>query len=179
VAGGGTAVYNSSGPPYYRHADWPGSSRLGSTPSRTVYYDGAYAPHGENYAETGTTDRSFTGQNQDMVPSGSYPLYDFLMREYNATWGRWISPDPAGLAAVDITNPQTWNRYAYAINNPLGLVDRLGLDNDCGGPCVPFIIPLPNSCYAGWRRANLCDQSLKGRLAESAGSAVVAHWSLG
>ncbi|MGC2112264.1 MAG: hypothetical protein WA655_22285, partial [Candidatus Korobacteraceae bacterium] len=36
-------------------------------------------------------------------------------------------PDPAGLAAVDITNPQTWNRYAYVANNPLNTVDPLGL----------------------------------------------------
>ena len=100
---------------------------MASTPSRGIYYDGAYAPYGENYAESGTTDRSFTGQDQAMVSSGSYPLYDFLMREYNATWGRWISPDPAGLAAVNPANPQTWNRYAYVGNNPLSFTDPQGL----------------------------------------------------
>jgi hypothetical protein len=32
-----------------------------------------------------------------------------------------------------LTNPQTWNRYAYVNNNPLRLVDSLGLDVDfCG-----------------------------------------------
>jgi len=127
LAGGATAVYNSSGLAYYRHPDWLGSSRLASTTSRGVYYDGAYAPYGENYAETGTTDRSLTAQNQDMVSSGSYPLYDFLMREHNAAWGRWISPDPAGLGATNPANPQTWDRYAYVANNPLGLIDPLGL----------------------------------------------------
>src|SRR5271157_3156081 len=44
-----------------------------------------------------------------------------------AAQGRWLVPDPAGLAAVDLTNPQTWNRYAYANNNPLGNVDPFGL----------------------------------------------------
>src|SRR5216684_4178084 len=122
--GGGTAVYTpGNSPAYYRHSDWLGSSRLATTPTRTNYYDGAYAPFGESYAGSGTTDPNFTGQNQDTV-SG---LYDFVFREYNPAHGRWISPDPAGLGAVSLANPQTWNRYAYVGNNPLNAVDPLGL----------------------------------------------------
>ena len=41
--------------------------------------------------------------------------------------GRWISPDPLGVGAVDITTPQSWNRYAYVLNNPLIFTDPLGL----------------------------------------------------
>jgi hypothetical protein len=41
--------------------------------------------------------------------------------------GRWISPDPAGLGVVDITNSQTWNRYSYAGNDPADAVDSSGL----------------------------------------------------
>ncbi|HEV2350589.1 MAG TPA: RHS repeat-associated core domain-containing protein [Terriglobia bacterium] len=120
---GGTAVYTSSGLAYYRHSDWLGSSRFASTPARAMYYDGAYAPYGENYAEAGTPDRSFTGLNQDTTSN----LYDAMFREHDYTQGRWISPDPAGLAAVDLTNPQSLNRYAYVVNNPTGFVDPLGL----------------------------------------------------
>jgi RHS repeat-associated protein len=128
LPGGATAVYTSSGLAYYRHPDWLGSSRLASTPSRAVYYDGAYAPFGEPYDETGTTDRNFTGQNQDMASD----LYDFLYREYHPTQGRWIQPDPAGLNVIDSTNPQTWNRYAYAANKPLESLDP-------NGPCSQAI----------------------------------------
>jgi RHS repeat-associated protein len=142
---GATAVYNASGLQYYRHSDWLNSSRLASTPSRTTYYDGGYAAYGENYAETGTQDRSFTGQNQDIVSTGAYQLYDFLMREYHPTWGRWVSPDPAGLAAANPANPQSWNRYAYVMNMTTTLSDPLGLcahpgqsgGDDCDG--VPRI----------------------------------------
>jgi RHS repeat-associated protein len=91
------------------------------------HYDGAYAPYGENYAESGTTDRNFTGQNQDMVSSGSYPLSDFMFREYHSTWGRWVSPDPAGLVAASPSNPQSWNRYAYVGNSPTSFIDPTGL----------------------------------------------------
>jgi RHS repeat-associated protein len=64
-------------------------------------------------------------------------LYDFPAREYE--WqGRWPSPDPAGFAAVDPTNPQSWNRYAYVLNNPLMYIDPLGMNvcapNNNSGP---------------------------------------------
>ena len=167
LAGGVQAVYNSSGLQYYGHSDWLGSSRFAATTSGAVYYDGAYAPFGENYAETGTTDRSFTGQTQDTTAG----LYDFLLRQQSSAQGRWLVPDPAALAAVDLTNPQTWNRYAYVANNPLSNVDPLGLyvacdyngDSSCddgggagggggggggggqisGGPCGAYCAPLP------------------------------------
>ena len=38
--------------------------------------------------------------------------------------GRWLSPDPLG---GDIANPQSLNRYAYALNNPTTLTDPAGL----------------------------------------------------
>ena len=93
LPGGATAVYNSSGLSYYRHPDWLGSSRFASYAStRTMYSDTSYAPFGEPYNESGTQDRSFTGQNQDTSPG----LYDFLYRKYNPAQGRWPTPDPAG-----------------------------------------------------------------------------------
>lgn len=92
-----------------------------------VYYDAAYAPFGETYAETGAADRSFTGQTQDVI-AGTTGIYDFMFRQHSAAQGRWLVPDPAGLAAVDLSNPQTWNRYAYVGGNPLGTTDPLGLD---------------------------------------------------
>jgi RHS repeat-associated protein len=97
---------------------------LASTITRTLYYDAAYGPFGEPYAQSGTTDLSFTGQNQDTASN----LYDFPAREYG-TQGRWPSPDPAGIVSVHLRDPQTWNRYAYVRNNPLRLVDATGLDS--------------------------------------------------
>ncbi len=52
-----------------------------------------------------------------------------FFRQQSSAQGRWLVPDPAGLAAVDLTNPQTWNRYAYVTNNPLSRVDPRGLDS--------------------------------------------------
>ena len=147
LPGNAQAVYTSSGLSYYRHADWLGSSRFASTPTPPtgMYSDTAYAPIGEPYAQAGATDLSFTGQNQDTVAGGLAGPYDFPAREYGPQ-GRWASPDPAGLAAVDPTNPQSWNRYAYVLNNPLSYIDPTGLNqasSDCiwNGDCLGLFGP--------------------------------------
>jgi RHS repeat-associated protein len=113
----------------FHHKDWLGTSRfISSRGSRNLFFDAAYAPFGESYSTSGTTDLNFTGQRQDIVAG----LYDFQYREYIPNHGRWLSPDLAGLRAVDPTNPQTWNRYAYVTNNPLSAVDPMGLQEQEG-----------------------------------------------
>ena len=129
LPGGSTAIYNSSGLNYIRHTDWLGSSRFATTWNHTVYSKEAYAPFGETYNEAGTPDRSFTGQDQDVVTgSGGTGVYDFLFRKYDPSAGRWLSPDPSGWQAASLRHPQSLNRYAYAQNNPLSLVDPSGLN---------------------------------------------------
>jgi RHS repeat-associated protein len=162
---GGTAVYTSSGLSYYRHPDWLGSSRFASTAARAMYSDTAYAPFGEPYVQAGTVDASFTGMNSDTA-TGSY---DFPARQY-ATQGRWPSPDPAGLAAVQPSNPQSWNRYSYVLNNPLGLLDPSGLD------CVylsennqTLAAVVPGDCLNGSDDGYFVDGKVTGIVANSDG----------
>ena len=131
---GSWAVYGSSNTfNHYEHLDWLGNTRLSSFQNRSVTSDIAYAPFGEPYASTATSGVSFTGMRSDVagvsggVTSG---LYDFPARELPPTQGRWLSPDPLGVGAIKLTNPQSLNRYAY-VNNPLRLVDPLGMDGGC------------------------------------------------
>ncbi len=84
----------------------------------------SYAPFGEPFANTNPGAASFTGQNQDTVPG----LYDFMYREYSPTMARWISPDPMGIDAGDLSNPQSFNLYAYVNNRPTDSIDINGLD---------------------------------------------------
>jgi RHS repeat-associated protein len=52
---------------------------------------------------------------------------DYSINRYSSpTQGRFTSPDPT-LLSVNGFNPQSWNRYAYVMNNPLVFVDPLGL----------------------------------------------------
>jgi RHS repeat-associated protein len=157
---GAFAIYNGSGLTQYNHPDWLGSARLFSTPSRSTTPGLAYAPFGEGYSvpsawiQFTSNGNSWTVNDNGNNQTGT--LDDFLFRRYSPGQGRWISPDPAGLAAVDPANPQTWNRYAYVGNNPLVNSDPLGLVTmmDCEedeGPCDLFFPGAPGfipDCYA-------------------------------
>ncbi len=124
VPGGGRVLYDGGALQNYGHADWLGSLLLTSSASQT-YVGGSYrAPYGEQYtvAHGNNVLNYFAGIGQNIEAD----LWDATYREYHATQGRWISPDPAGMSAADPSNPQTWNRYAYVGNNPLSAVDPTG-----------------------------------------------------
>ncbi|MGB8985449.1 MAG: RHS repeat-associated core domain-containing protein, partial [Candidatus Sulfotelmatobacter sp.] len=115
---------------YFWHKDWLGSARLASSiTNRTPYFDRAFAPFGESYSNFGNAAGfDFTGDTQD---SFSGLLYDTPSRDLHPGQGRFLSPDPAGLSAVDPSNPQSLNRYAYALNSPLTITDPSGMLGSC------------------------------------------------
>src|SRR6185437_15004712 len=47
-------------------------------------------------------------------------------RYFSSAQGRFTSVDPLAASGKPM-NPQTWNRYAYVLNNPLRLIDPTGL----------------------------------------------------
>gem|GEM_PF-5527920 len=71
------------------------------------------------------TDFGYTGQRQ--LDAGMGGLMDYKARFYSPILGRFIQPDTIIPVAA---NPQSWNRFSYAINNPI-------LYNDPDGHCVP------------------------------------------
>ena len=123
----------------FMHADWLGTGRAWTNLSGTVVQDCQSFPFGDSLYCQGSangTDDNFAGMTYDPEDA----MYHASFREYSPVQGRWIRPDPAGLAAVDPTNPQTWNRYTYVANDPMSLTDPLGLYKcdpdygDCGQP---------------------------------------------
>jgi RHS repeat-associated protein len=95
------------------------TNAFGSTPPQQ---DVDYTPYGTVIDGTPSEHYLFTGKERDSE-SG---LHNFGAR-YNASGlGRFMSPDPSNLS-VDFWLPQTWNRYTYALDNPLSIVDRNGL----------------------------------------------------
>src|SRR6185437_6344781 len=65
--------------------------------------------------------------DQNIVASTGGGVYDFTMREYSPAQGRWWTPDPAGLAAVDpaVLEPLYLDGTALNSTDPLGLFAHL------------------------------------------------------
>jgi RHS repeat-associated protein len=66
-------------------------------------------------------DSQFTGKERDETG-----LDYFGARYYSGSHGRFTSPDPI-LSSGRPNNPQTWNKYAYVLNNPILYIDPHGL----------------------------------------------------
>jgi RHS repeat-associated protein len=122
----------STGGVNFRYPDWVGNGRVWQDVAGTVTQQAAYAAFGDGlFAPGGGSCCSLqAGMFDDAWQDSANNTYHTLNREYSPTQGRWLTPDPAGLAAVDVTNPQTWNRYAYVTNNPVSMTDPLGLDSE-------------------------------------------------
>jgi RHS repeat-associated protein len=82
-------------------------------------------PFGDGASCTGTdwSPSRFT----DFIHNSEDNLEHTLFREYSTTQGRWLTPDPAALRAINPRNPQSWNQYSYVMNDPCNLTDPLGL----------------------------------------------------
>lgn len=116
------ALYRNSNSGFL-HADHLGTTRLVTLADKSVYDSMDFLPFGEQIAGGSATTHKFTGLERDAESSLDHTQF----RQYSSSLGRWMHPDPAGLAAVDPNNPQSWNRYAYVLNNPVNFIDPLGL----------------------------------------------------
>lgn len=69
-----------------------------------------------------TWDYRFAGLDPDGESNTSHAQF----RQLSTTQGRWLSPDPSN-GSYDLANPQSFNRYSYVGNMPLGYRDPTGL----------------------------------------------------
>jgi len=110
---------------YFNRTDHLGTPRASTDYTGTVQRTENDVAFGDGFTE------SYSGLDFTGFANGFWDAENnadhFGAREYAKAQGRWLSPDPAGLAAVNPMNPQTWNRYAYVANNPVSFVDPLGL----------------------------------------------------
>jgi RHS repeat-associated protein len=129
-----TAV-NTNGT-HYTTPDHLGSPRIVTNSSSSVVSRHDFMPFGEEliagiggrtsgmgYGIVDGLRQKFTQKERDNETGLDY----FINRYCSSTQGRFTSADPfMGSGKTD--DPQSWNRYAYVLNNPVRLVDRDGLD---------------------------------------------------
>ncbi|MBK7706817.1 MAG: hypothetical protein IPJ30_13865 [Acidobacteria bacterium] len=117
----------------YLTNDHLGTPRINTNENGAVVSRTDYMPYGEEIIGLGgrsTTDKyvaddvrqGFTGYLNDEETGLDYAQ----ARMYKKELGRFTGVDPL-LTSASISLPQTWNRYKYALNNPLLFVDPLGL----------------------------------------------------
>ena len=144
-AGSSLLTTETAGGTNYLTADHLGSPRIVTDASGNVTSRKDYTAFGE---ETTTAQRTtglgynpqnvrqdYTGYQKDNESGLEYAQ----ARYYNPLHGRFTSVDPLAASAT-IRDPQTFNRYSYALNSPYKFSDPLGL---------MYISSGPNSSYGG------------------------------
>jgi RHS repeat-associated protein len=121
------AAETPAGPKHF-HLDHLGTPRLitNSTGQQTAYH--VYYPFGEEAtAFNQDTERmKFTGHERDLAsPAGSGDDLEYMhARACSPVTGRFVSVDPSDSARR--SQPQTWNKYTYGLNNPVRYIDKDG-----------------------------------------------------
>jgi len=89
-----------------------------------------FLPFGEELQATfadGASIKKFTAHERDSDPGLTGTPLDYMhARYYGGTVGRFLSVDPARDIKRTMVQPQLWNRYAYALNNPMVRIDPDG-----------------------------------------------------
>jgi RHS repeat-associated protein len=104
----------------HAHPDPSGSPAMLSDASGLVSAREHYRPYGDKLISPNTNESAgFANKAFDASTNLSYTS----ARYYNPTLGRFISPDPVHFVE---DNVHSFNRYAYANNNPMKFVDPTG-----------------------------------------------------
>jgi RHS repeat-associated protein len=104
------------------------SDRLGSTRATAVLtYGGGsttrnYYPFGEEITSTANNEYKFASTYRDSATGLDYAIN----RYYASGTARFLTPDPYQ-ASGGPASPQSWNRYAYVVNDPVNHLDPTGL----------------------------------------------------
>ena len=91
-------------------------------------------PFGDGQSCTGTNwgFNFFTDDPHDSESNLEHTWF----RQLSASEGRWLSPDPY-MGSMDIGDPQSLNRYAYVLNNPVNYWDPFVA---CSPPLPPTVL---------------------------------------
>jgi len=114
------ASKSSTGTLLFYHPNHLGSTDLVTDSQGTQVAHYEYTPYGELWSTEGiTVPHQYTGKERD--PETGFYFYE--ARYYDPQLGRFLTPDTI---VPNWTDPQDFNRYSYAGNNPLKYTDPTG-----------------------------------------------------
>jgi RHS repeat-associated protein len=136
------AYRSIDGTTYFDHQDMLGTERMRTNYGGSVGSSYHSLPWGDGYTATVNNTGAdqdnlhFAGLDRDAESGTEHAQF----RNYASAQGRWLAPDPY-VGSYALSNPQSMNRYAYALNNPTSAIDPSGLadcivgvyDPNCGG----------------------------------------------
>jgi RHS repeat-associated protein len=102
---------------YYYHNDHLGTPQILTSESQAVAWKAVYTPFGEAVTSIATVENPFRFPGQYYDPETG--LHYNYFRYYDPTTGRYVTPDPIGLAGGT-------NLFVYT-NNPVNRIDPWGL----------------------------------------------------
>lgn len=126
------------------HLDQIGSVRVVTNATGDSISEHEYYPFGVtrtktyqeqmNWGDPHIDSMRFAGHWRDFLGMLNVENTDYLdymhARYYDPNLGRFLSVDPSwGSAQLQV--PQSWNRYAYVMNNPLRYIDPTGREPEC------------------------------------------------
>jgi RHS repeat-associated protein len=121
------AYYDSA--THFEHQDWEGTERMRTSATGSVEAKFTSLPWGDMQGTLQGADTDsyhYAGLDFDTESYTNHAMF----RQHNPTQGRWTSPDPYA-GSYNPSNPQTFNRYTYALNMPHRFTDATGLDTQC------------------------------------------------
>jgi RHS repeat-associated protein len=126
------AYRSTDGTTYFDHQDTLGTERMRTNYAGSAGSSYVSLPWGDGYTTTVNAsgadqdNEHFAGLERDAESDTEHAQF----RNYASAQGRWLAPDPY-TGSYDLTNPQSMNRYAYALNNPSSMLDPSGLETVC------------------------------------------------
>ncbi len=136
----GPLAIRTGGQTEYEAQNWLGTERMRIGLNGTVVATMSSLPWGDGLTpDVDNGDQhDFAQLDRDLEDETEHAQY----RQYSTGLGRWLSPDQY-TGSYDFTNPQTFNRYSYANNDPANFVDPSGLEGKaCSNPllCVEIAV---------------------------------------
>jgi RHS repeat-associated protein len=126
------------------------SARIITDTSGNVLEQKGHFPYGELwYAKDGAGNNitpgkwQFTSYERDAESGNDYAIFRYHMNRF----GRFSQPDPV---SGSLANPQSLNRYAYVLNDPINFDDPLGLQHRPGRERVGGFDRGDGYRFGGW-----------------------------